>query len=242
MGELAKRLPALLADADRRGDLYTSVNLRIGYTNLMWLAADDVASARRHVKEAMAVWSHETFSIQHYRAMLAGANIDLYVGDGASAYDGVERVWKKLQATMLLRVQYMRADANFLRARCAIASLGEGAHRRARLVEIRELAKRLERERMPWIAPLAAIISAAASEAEGDRSAAAMSLRAAIDLANAADMSLHAAAARHQLGSMLGGEEGGALVREACQAMTAQGVRNPAGFASMLVPGSWAAC
>jgi hypothetical protein len=50
-------------------------------------------------------------------------------------------------------------------------------------------------------------------------------------------MALHAAAARHELGLLIGGEEGGALVREAEETMKTRGVVVPSRYAAMLVPG-----
>ena len=52
-------------------------------------------------------------------------------------------------------------------------------------------------------------------------------------------MSGYASAARHQLGRLLGGDEGAALVLAAQAAMRAQGIHDPARFASTLVPGAW---
>jgi hypothetical protein len=109
------------------------------------------------------------------------------------------------------------------------------------LAEARQLAKRLERERMPWTAPLAAILTAASANAGGDHARAKASLEAAVDLARAADMALYAAAARYQLGSLLGGDRGAELVTQAEEVMQAQDIRAPARFASMLVPGRWEA-
>jgi hypothetical protein len=93
---------------------------------------------------------------------------------------------------------------------------------------------------MQWTAPLAAILSAGIASAEGNSSGAAASLRTAIELANDAAMAGYANAALHQLGLMLGGDEGADLVEKARDAMAAQGVRVPSRFASMLVPGRWA--
>jgi hypothetical protein len=52
-------------------------------------------------------------------------------------------------------------------------------------------------------------------------------------------MALYAAGARHQLGLLLGKRGGAELVREAEERMGDQGIRDPARFASMLVPGVW---
>ncbi len=48
-------------------------------------------------------------------------------------------------------------------------------------------------------------------------------------------MSLFAAAAQRSLGSLLGGDEGRALVAAADQWMTSQGIRNPARMASLYI-------
>jgi hypothetical protein len=92
--ELAQRQAHLLADAEQRGDIYTAVNLRVGYPNLAWLVADDVDAARRHAdlaRDAMRAWggSSAGFLVQHWEVMVAEAHIELYVGDGARAYERV---------------------------------------------------------------------------------------------------------------------------------------------------------
>jgi hypothetical protein len=101
------------------------------------------------------------------------------------------------------------------------------------------MAHHLEQEGMPWCAALAAIVSGAASNADGDRAGASASLGRAIDLCLAADMPLYAAAARYQLGLLLGGEKGQERIAEAERAMRAQQVRAPSRFATMLVTGNW---
>jgi hypothetical protein len=52
-----------------------------------------------------------------------------------------------------------------------------------------------------------------------------------------ADMRLYAAAARHRLGNLLGGERGQQLVAEAEAWMTEQRIKNPAAMTRMLAPG-----
>ena len=147
-----------------------------------------------------------------------------------------------LKKSMLLKVQHMRVQTAFLRGRSAIASIeAEPGLRARRLDEARRLARELEAEQMGWSAPFAAILRASAANAEGDRPGAIAALRSAIDRAVAADMMGYAAAARYQLGSLLGGEEGAALVARGEEALRAQDVRVPARFAATLVPGRWRA-
>jgi hypothetical protein len=238
--ELSQRHARYLADAERRGDLYASVQLRVGSTAGVWLAADRPEDARQNAQQAIAQWPSTRYVLQHWQLMVGEAETELYMGNGAAAYARVERDAAPLKKSLLLHTQVLYGKTLFLRGRCAIASLdADPALRGARLAETRKLAHKLERAGMPWMMPLAAILAAAAANAEGNRSSAAEWLRTATERADAADMSGHANAARHQLGLLLGGEEGQELIKRAHEAMAAQGVQAPARFASMLVPGRW---
>ncbi|HLK39288.1 MAG TPA: AAA family ATPase, partial [Polyangiaceae bacterium] len=243
MGQLdegSRRIDRLLYDAEQRGDLYLSVNLRTGYTATVWLARDDADTARRRVREAMARWSRRGFFVQHWYAMLAEVDIHLYLGDGAAAYERLQRDAASLKKSLLLNLQTVRAMTHYLRGRCSLASLeASHAQRSARLADARRRARALEREGMGWTAPLAAIVGAGVANASGDAEKAVTLLREAARSADAADMPLHAASARHQLGLKLGGDEGRELVDEACSTMTARGVQRPERFARMFVPGRW---
>jgi eukaryotic-like serine/threonine-protein kinase len=188
----------------------------------------------------MAVWPHDRYLLQHWHRMFGEAEIELYVGEGAQAYARVERDAEAVKKSLLLNVQHMRAQTMFIRGRCAIASIAaQPALKSKRLAEARTLARRLEKEGMGWTAPLSAILSAGAASVEGDVPAAAALLRVAIERAEAAQMSGYARAARHQLGMLIGGDEGKALVVSAQESMAAQGVVVPHRFASTLVPGRW---
>jgi serine/threonine protein kinase len=245
LAELRTHHAARLADAEERGDLYTTVNMRIGHSNGVWLVSDDVAAARRHVREAMAAWPERGFSVQRYRALLAEVNLDLYAGEGAAAYARVRRHWGALRRSLLMSVQYIRADAYFMRARGALAV--------GRPREAERFARKLDAERMPWTSALAALVHALVALAQGDRRGGAARLRAAIDRAEAVDMNLHAAVARLRLGALReggareggaregGAREGGAWDEDAAARarvwMIEQGVVRADRIAAMLLPG-----
>jgi hypothetical protein len=90
---------------------------------------------------------------------------------------------------------------------------------------------------MPYAAVFAAVLRAGAAGVSGNERVAGERLHLAIRLGEETEMLLHAAAARRALGALLGGDMGRDLVRRADEAMEAQGVRAPARFAAMLVPG-----
>ncbi len=235
---LGPRQARVLADAELRGDLYTEVSLRTVTAPVLCLAADDPDAARRHVRDAMAQWSHRGFLLQHWQAARAEAEIELYVGDAAAACARLERDAKALRRSFLLASQFLRISHASVRGRCAIAAAAADPHRRAeRLALARRIARSLWRERAPHGAPLAAILSAGVASIARDRAGAARHLRGALALGRSADMSLHVEAARYQLGRVLGGDEGRDLVARAEAALAAQGVRAPLHFASMIAPG-----
>jgi hypothetical protein len=108
-----------------------------------------------------------------------------------------------------------------------------------RLREARRLGRRLEREALPWITALAFLVAAAVANAEGDLPATCSHLRKGAERAHNADMVLHAWAARHRLGALLGGAEGLTLVEESEAAMRAKGIHAPERYVAMLLPGRW---
>jgi eukaryotic-like serine/threonine-protein kinase len=236
--EEAQRAARLLRDVEDRGDVYTIVSLRLTVLVDICLVADDPDGARRELQKGMALWANRRFHLQHWFAMLSEAGIELYVGDGARAYARVVRDARALRRSFLLHSRTVGAFTAYIRGCSAIASLdGAGPTlRRARIREARRLGRRLERERGAWGPPLAGILLAAAAHAAGDRAEAIDGLREALARAERADMALHAWAVRYQLGTLLGGDEGSALVAQAEQSMMAEGVRAPARMARFLVP------
>jgi serine/threonine protein kinase/tetratricopeptide (TPR) repeat protein len=238
--EERRRARRLLRDVEERGDVYTAVSLRTTVMVDIALVDDDPEAAMRHLRQAMARWSQSGFHVQHWYAMWAEANVDLYAGDGARARARLERDARALRRSMLLHSQMIRGFTAYLRGCCAVASIAATpALRGARVGEARTMARQLRQERAAWAPTLAAIVHAAAANAAGARDEAIASLREALGHAEAADLALHGWAARYQLGKAVGGTEGGELVASAERAMSDEGVRAPPRMAALIVPGTW---
>jgi serine/threonine protein kinase len=239
--ELRRRQERLLAVADERGDLFMSVLLKVSHPVVLRLAADDPDGARAQVRDAKARWSRGKYLIQDWQVMRSEAEVELYAGDAPRAYARLDQDARALKESRLLNVQFIRGLTDFARGRAAVASVEaiEDGERPARLAEARRIARQLERENMTWTAPLAAIVAAAEASVRKDTALAIQTLRSAIERAQAADMSLYAAAARYQLGALQGGGAGRALAQQGAEAMRSQAIRVPARFAGMLVPGRW---
>jgi hypothetical protein len=241
--EVKSRSKALLDDAQRRGDRYTAANVLASHPTAAWLAADDVQTAQRQVREALVNWSQTTYLVQHWQGMLWESETFLYAGEGEDAWQRLARDEARLAQSSLNGIQLIRAWTLFARARSAVASLAtldaSSSQRRTRLQHARRAHRHLERESMPWTDALAALARAAIARAAGDDGTAEHALRRAASLADSAEMPLHAAAARHRLGLLLDGEAGRAMVASAEDALRTRGVRAPARYAQMLVPGEW---
>jgi hypothetical protein len=240
--EMVRRHARFHADAEDRGDLYASVNLATTTSIATYTVADDPEGARRQARAAMAQWSQSGFFVQHWQALALETDIDLYVGRGAAAYDRIARGLPAVRKSMLLRSQFVRGITFYARGRSAIASISDRpALKRARVAEAWRMARRLEREGMPWMLPLAALIEAAAENTSGRRAEAVAALRKAIATSEAAEMAMHAVAARWRLGELQGGDEGRTLVESARHALYAEGIKNPDRWVAIYLPGVWVA-
>ena len=236
--ELAVRHERLTREAEQRGDLYTTVNLQVSPARVLSLAADDPEKARRDVRAAMASWSQRGYLVQHWQGTRTEAEVDLYVGQAERAYGTMRRDAPALAKSFLVNGQFVRILTTELRGRCAIASAeADPRHRPGRISEGQRLARKLDREGMQYAALFAAILRAGAAAVRADEAVATEWLHVAIRIADEEQMLLHAAAARCALGALLGGDRGRDLTRRGHEAMEVLGVRAPARFAAMLVPG-----
>jgi len=196
-----------------------------------------VDRAQREIDLALATWSHQGFHRQHYNALISQANIALYRRDPVSAWELVEDQWSPLGRSLLLRIQVLRTESNFLRARCALAAAAHGLEPK-RLLRIAERhAARMEREHMKWIDPFADLVRAGVSSLRGDQEGARSQLREAADRFEAVDLSLYAAAARRRRGEISAGEDGIRIVEAADALMKEQLIREPDRLTEVLAPG-----
>ncbi len=167
----------------------------------------------------------------------AHLDIDLYAGDGATAWRRLCETRPALEASLLLRIQLVRIDVLHFSGRCAVAAAAVADNPRALLRAAEGYARRLDRQRAAWASAMALLIRAGAAAVRGDAAGAVARLTAAVAAYDAVDMGLYAASARRRLGGLLGGEEGRALIAQADAWMTGQGISNPARMAAGIAPG-----
>jgi serine/threonine protein kinase len=240
--ESRARLARLCADAEDRGDRYTSVNVRTSVGVHAALAIDDVVGAHRGPREAIVQWTQKGFHVQHWQGMVYEPDADVYAGDGAAAYERLVRDLGLLRRSLLLHAGFIRVMTFFTRARYAIASIdGTSSQRRARVAEALRMARLLDRESDVWTKGLAAMVRACAYNAAGYRGQTVAALRSAVERNQASESLVYLEPARYRLGQFLGGQEGRELRARALEAMVAQGIKNPERWADTFMPGAWEA-
>lgn len=207
--QLEQQIQALEREALAGQDRHTLANLRTGYVVLVRLLRDRPDETRVAVEEGMRGWSQQGFHRQHWFAVFALANIDLYQGRAADAHRRVAEAWKPLRRSLLLRSQLIRVGAINLRGRVALA-VGD---RRGAI----EACEQLGREHVAWANGLSALLEAAIDPTPP------AFLRAA-ELCEGADLRLHAAVARRRAGVV-------------DPWWVEQGVVNPDGFVACFAPG-----
>jgi hypothetical protein len=236
LGELSRRLPAILANARSSGNLYIATEL-CTRSNYFWLAADDPDEGERVTIESIERWAHKGFHRQHYSAMLARIQTALYRGNADAAWGLLSELEPILRRSYLRRVQVMRIESLYLRARSALAMAATHGRERRFLSVARDGARSIANERMPWSDPIARLVKAGIAHLEGESALATRCLDDAIDRFDRADMKLHAAVARRRMGALCGDERGRELSRQADEWMAAQNIWNPAAMTRMLAPG-----
>ena len=234
--ELRKFTSENLRDAMDRNDLAAATYLRTGTQTLFWLASGDVDAAIRHATEGLAPWAHSTGHLPALMDVQARVHIDLYRGDGASAWRRIVEAWPAFRSSLLLRVFYARVTLLDLRGRAAVAAAhaAEPSARGPLLAAAERAAARLAAEAGAWPAPLADTIRAGAAAVRGDSARAVAALERAIAGYGAADMRFHAELHRLVLGRRASRAD---VHREALVWMAREAVSAPEQLAAVVAPG-----
>jgi serine/threonine protein kinase len=223
------RVPVLVKESQERGDLYTQTILQTAVAHTAALVEDDPERSHREVAEALARWNvPDAIHAQHFQAAMSDATTDVYAGDAVKAYEGIATRWRAFQRSLILHLQTLRCVAHYARGRAALAAARQG---RPELVRVAAAdARALVREKVGYCVAAGNILEAGVRMLRGDREAAVRLYRRAASSCEAAEMHLHVAGMNWELGRILGGDEGAALVAGAEAAMRAQGIRAPARF------------
>jgi serine/threonine protein kinase len=235
--ELGERAMSLRSQALDLGDRYSATNLSIGLPAVHWLVRDRADEGRQAADDAMAVWSRQSYHLQHHWYAYAIAHVDLYQGRPRPALERLRQAWKDAGTALLRTVRMVRFELLFAYGRAAMMTAAADApDHDALLREVSRCARRLRAEKRPDAAGLACCLEAAVCRARGDVDGAIPLLTTAVDRFSELEMCFLAEAAKRARGLLLG-ERGAAMVRDAEAWMIDQGVVNPAAFCRVFLPG-----
>ena len=170
--------------------------------------------------------------------MSSNALLDLYVGDALGARRRVEEGFVPMSKSLLTRVQLLRFEVHELQTRTALAAarVTKGSERDQYLRVAEQYGDKLGKEGMLWTDAIATLRRAGIRSALEDKDGAVRELLAAVTQCDAADLGLHAAAARVRLGELLGGDEGAALREVGLAALRSEDVKKPDAMVALFAP------
>ena len=243
--ESARRLPALVREAETRNDRYAQHSLRVlGCSYVLDLAADDPDKARRELTQDLAAWPYKYYDIQRANALLGKVDIALYEGRPERAVDVIRTEWELIVRSKLLRLPTTFAFSWAARARAtlSLACLPdvEPRLRQALLHEASECARQLRRAAPPWGYGIGTLVLAGVASCQGDRGRATQLLVEAEESLRFAELTPYVMAARWRL-ARLEGEPG---VPSPWKHRSTTGRRSrtsgdPSAYWAALAPGRW---
>ena len=178
-------------------------------------------------------WSLQGFHFQHYLEMFAENQIDLYLGNWASAWRRSDERWPLMKSAFLLRIPQVKIECLHLVGRSALAAAKASGD--VTLIERAERnAREIEKENAPWAKPFALALRAGAYALRGSRDDAADTLGQASRMFEKWDLLLYAKAADRRRGEVTGAA---GISDSADSWLRARGVKNVPRFLDVLMPG-----
>jgi serine/threonine protein kinase/tetratricopeptide (TPR) repeat protein len=221
---LRERVPALLADAKNRGDIYAVSNLCLSNINAFWLIEDEPQIGRTEARMATENWSPRSYFAQHFYNLIASTNLDSYTGRFTDGLKRIHADWPVLQKSMLLRIQTIRTVALQLRAQLALACLS-AQPTLAR--DIERDVNLLAKERTSWAQAFSDLYRGALLLRQKRSDRAQNYLEAALKGFRISDMALHAVVAQCYLAQAKPADEQRSMLNQAREAFKSGGVKVP---------------
>jgi tetratricopeptide (TPR) repeat protein len=227
------------ADAADRGDLYMLTVQRLWPSGTYrWLAAD----------RPDKVWALLTIGLQECPttgddllkvfAAISASHTNIYCGNYLDAFHPLE---KKLTAFLKTPAgKFSPFFKSIMLTRLAWAAVAHAlvARNRNQILDIAEQqANMLEKANTAVAWPFVPVIRAAIAHQKGDNETARSLLQDAIRAYEKLEFKLYTAAARRQVGRIVGGNEGQSLIEWADNTMGEEDIVNPERVAAMLAPG-----
>jgi hypothetical protein len=242
IGELSRRVPAMVEAAARNGNRYTAVTLRCAFP-MAWLARFEPDAIEAELDAALGSWASAdgSYQLQHMFALSSRLDLALYRGRPEDATPRIAPEWKQIRRSLVDRppLQGLVLRSTLLRhaLACAHQAAPNSSRRREALAEARGHLRKFPRKSAPVIVYCAMMFDGLIAEAEGRPEHAVVQYRAALPGLDAGGIHLLAHAVRDRLGRLLGGDEGRSLRADVRRWLDGESVREPETMLGMLLPG-----
>jgi eukaryotic-like serine/threonine-protein kinase len=237
LAEVNDELPSLMRDARERGDLLSEMGYAASLYGFAWLGSNRPAELRARIDSAAREWNLPGYQVSHWWLAHSSLLVRLYSGDAAGAHAEVERHWRLLSRSHLLRVLVRRMHATELRAQTCIALALQDPAERNRLVLAGRLARQLATSKVTCEQASGLLLQAQLAFVDGNEDGTAKYLTGALRRYDELSMQLHGTVIRRQLGKLLGGVDGASLRAEAERYMHEQNIIDPERMAATIAPG-----
>jgi hypothetical protein len=218
-------------EAEQRGNIYmrTTIN-RV--CNILWLVDDDPGGAREDLKTDSWIAYTQGYHLQHWLELHARVDIAIYEG-ATMDQKLLSQHLKRIQRSFVHRVLESRCETAWMVGRLALSeAIWDPSRRRVVRGSISKLASyNTHHTRM-----LARMLRATLAVQEGDLEAAVRDFGEVVAMGEAAHILYVTAAARRRLGTLVGGDEGRALVAVAERWMREAGIKDAERMTHLVSP------
>jgi hypothetical protein len=240
LGELkvsSERVERELREMEEQGERYAHTNLLAALGFVPMLMADEPLEALSLFERVFANMEHGRFHMQQMYHLTGVVQVELYRREG-TPYSRLMAAWPLLSKALMFRLPTLSYALRHLRARAGIAQARTDRDERELLLrDAADSGAQLAALRVPYAAGWGHAVRAGVDASRGDRERAVQRLEQAEAAFYEGEMTLYAAATRYQLGRLLGTARGRELRAHAQGWFEAQGVRKPASYIAMLLPG-----
>jgi tetratricopeptide (TPR) repeat protein len=238
--EVRRRIPALIRDAQMRGDLQQWLSRILACAFASYLAAGESDEAIRLLEAASGAWPNETYNIQTCNSLLGTIGAYLYLGKPQEAWVRLQKQWPDLKRSRLLYLPTTSAFVYFARGRLAIAMAAledrEGARPYLRMA--RRDAHSIESRGPKWSYGFAYLLRSGIASFGADLRAVQNHLAAAEARFRAADLQSFRMATIYRMVQLE--PDRAATVRSEISAwIEREGICEPERVMAMLAPGRW---
>jgi eukaryotic-like serine/threonine-protein kinase len=242
IGELSRRVPAMVEAAMRNGNRYTAVTLRCAFP-MAWLARMAPDTIETEIEAALASWASpdQSYQLQHMLALCSRVDLALYRGRPEDVSERIATEWPALKRALLDRppIQALLLRSTFARQAlaCATTAASSSLRRRNALSSAAEHIRKLRAMEMPLGKHCANMFDGVIAQIAGRKEDAMALYERAIAGFEQCDTKLFANAVRFRQGALMGGFQGNSLSAQARNWLGGHQVREPDAILDMLLPG-----